>query len=452
MTPIALHELARILEASGPQLPHDKVSRVSTDTRNIRPGDVFIALAGDRFDAHDFLDQATDAAVAVVERVPANAPPGLPLLVVQDTRRALGDLARWHRQTLQGRVIAVAGSNGKTGTKLLIDGVLRTTLHGSASPKSFNNDIGVPLTLLDADADQDYVIVECGTNHPGEIARLAEIAQPNVVVVTSIGHEHLEGLGDLNGVRRENANVFNGFDHPIDAIVCGDDLPFVRLAMRKAPSLTTFGTTITNDLVAQEIEIDVTGTTFRCGTRRWSVPQLGRHAASNALAAVAVGRLFGIGDDAIADGLATADVPAMRLNIRRLPRGVVVLDDCYNANPESMRAALDLLASLPTAGRRVAILGDMLELGPTSAALHVDAAEHAAMSADLVACVGPKMTSAAGASMPTFADADAAAAWAIDRVSPGDLVLLKASRGIGLEAVAERLDTESTRQEAAVAA
>ncbi|MEM7809761.1 MAG: UDP-N-acetylmuramoyl-tripeptide--D-alanyl-D-alanine ligase, partial [Planctomycetota bacterium] len=370
-----------------------------------------------------------------------------PVLVVRDTRKTLADIARWHRRTLRGKVVAVAGSNGKTSTKLLIHSVLRTTLRGSASPKSFNNDIGVPLTLLAADTNDDYVVVEVGTNHPGEIANLTDIARPDIAVVTSIGHEHLEGLGDLNGVRRENLAILQiTEDHSTPAaIVHGGDEAFVRASRRFCRALTTFGD-CEADLTRDDVKVGFDGTSFRSGGRRWSVPHLGRHAASNALAAIAVGRQFGLSGDDIAAGLASADVPPMRLNVRQLPSGVVLLDDSYNANPESVRAALDLLADLPTTGRRVAILGDMLELGQAGPDKHRDALRHARTVADVVVTVGPIFAEEGDAKthFDTAADVPVESI-----VQPNDLVLLKASRGMKLETIAERLASDQPLSAAA---
>ncbi len=433
MTPLSLREVATRSGGVADASPDTVVARVSTDTRSLQAGELFIALHGDRFDAHDHLADARHAAAAVVHRVPPDAPGDLPLIIVPDTRRALGDLAAWHRTTLRGPIVAIAGSNGKTSTKLLVDSVLRTRFHGTASPRSFNNDIGVPLTLLDADAADDYTILEIGTNHPGEIERLIEIAQPTVAVVTSIGREHLEGFGDLDGVRRENLDALRA--DSCQAIVCGDDGVFKRMAAEVVPTLTTFGLDPTNDLVVRRPNVSCEATSFTCSGREWNVSHLGLHAASNAAAAIAVGRWFGMSDDDIAAGLASADVPAMRINARRLPNGVLLLDDSYNANPESMKAALAYLADLPCAGRRIAVLGDMLEMGDASAACHVEVLDQAMAVCDMTITVGDCFV---GGDF-VAADADDAVGIVQSLLSSGDIVLIKASRGIGLDQVAAAL-------------
>ncbi len=401
------------------------VSRVSTDTRKLTPGDLFVALRGDRFDAHDKIRDADTASAVIVER---QVELDVPQIIVADTRRALGALAAAHRQTLGGTVIAVAGSNGKTGTKLLINGVLRTRLKGTASPASFNNDIGVPLTLLNADAGDDYVIVECGTNHPGEIARLREIALPDVAVVTSIGHEHLEGLADLDGVRRENLNIIAGVP---TLIINGDDEPFIELCKTRRAFLPYTSADVS------DVDVTATGTAFTYDSRPWHVTQLGTHSAVNAVAAILVGRHLGLDDDAIAAGLASADVPDKRLNLRSVG-GVTIIDDTYNANPESVAAGLMLLKSLPCDGRRVVVLGDMLELGDDAARLHDEAVQAAARAGDMIIGVGPLTADCKGCDIAFDNSADAAAHMA-QILKPNDLVYLKASRGTQLERVVDAL-------------
>ena len=429
MIPLTLSEVQDVLRGTSDAPPPPRtVSRVSTDTRSVGAGDLFVALRGGRFDAHDFLARAEHAAAAVVERVPAGAPPGLPLIVVADARRALGDLARFHRETLRNTtVVAVAGSNGKTGTKALIHAALRATLRGTASPASFNNDVGVPMTLLPIDPADDYAVVEIGTNAPGEVAYLTDVARPDVAVVTSIGEEHLEGLGDLDGVRRENAAVARGGLLVVNA----EDGAFVELCRRTACELVTFGPP-GSDLVASDVACDAAGTSFRLDGRRFRVPAIGPHHATNALAAVAVARRMGVADDAVAAGLADAEPPAMRME-RTVVAGVTLLNDAYNANPASVRAALDALRAFPCDGRRAAILGEMRELGDAAERYHREVGERAA-GLGRVFCVGDaaRPTAAAGGG-EWFAEpaeaAEAVASWA----RAGDVVLFKASRGARLE-------------------
>ncbi|MBC8108211.1 MAG: UDP-N-acetylmuramoyl-tripeptide--D-alanyl-D-alanine ligase [Anaerolineae bacterium] len=428
------------------------VQHVCTDTRMLQPGCVFVALKGEKYDAHAFIPEAAagGAIAAIVQDVPAQAMPNLHLIKVADTRIALGKIANFARKHMRCKVIAVAGSNGKTTTKYLINSVLSASLRGTMSPKSFNNDIGVPLTILPADPNADYLVLEMGTNHHGEIQRLTEMATPDIAVITNCGAEHLEFLDDLRGVRQENASIIRGLRPRGMLAVNGDDAELVSAVSAYSGKILKFGFDTTNDLFASDVRCDQNGTRFFLNNskREIFVPMLGRHAALNALAAIAVARRLGLNDDAIMDALATARGPDMRLQMMSVA-GVSVLNDAYNANPNSMRAALETTANLKTRGRRVAVLGDMRELGESSERYHRELGEFAATcKLDLLACVGAQAAilaeSAERMGMPTgaicrFPDARSAAASIPGFLRDGDLVLLKASRGIGLELVAQAI-------------
>ena len=446
MIPLQLSQIRATLGAteSGPDAD---ITSVSTDTRTLANGSLFVALRGDNFDGHDHLGQAKNggAVAAVVDAAPENAPADFPLIVVPDTRAALGRLANdVRRRYAKTRVIAVAGSNGKTGTKRLIHAALTRHLVGTVSPKSFNNDIGVPLTLLPVGAGDDYVVVECGTNHPGEIETLSRIAEPDIAVITNAGPEHLEFLGDLDGVRRENAAVVAGMTPAGCLIVNGDDPLLAAAVGGFGGKVVTFGFDAGNDLSARDVACDFGGVSFTVDDIGVRVPLLGRHVAANALAAVAVARQMGVPNDLIVAGLAEAVGPEMRLDLSD-KNGIKILNDAYNANPASVAAALETLRDLPHDGRKIAVLGDMLELGPDSDDYHREAGRQAAACGfDLLACVGPGgrliADGATGASEAIhFPHAAAAAAGLVGIIKPGDLVLLKASRGVRLEAVAAAL-------------
>jgi UDP-N-acetylmuramoyl-tripeptide--D-alanyl-D-alanine ligase len=428
------------------------VSSVCTDTRRMQPGSLFVAISGEKYDAHDFLPNAAagGAIAALVEQPPKQALPNLHLISVASTRAALGKLASYVRKQMRCKVIGVAGSNGKTSTKYLIDSILSARLRGSASPKSFNNDIGVPLTILPADPMQDYLVLELGTNHHGEIRVLTNMAQPDIGVITSIGAEHLEGLGDLMGVRRENASLISGLRPNGALIVNGDDAELLDAVSAYPGMKITFGFSPGNDLFATEIECDQSGTRFCLNNSRRQVfvPMLGRHSASNALAAIAVARRMGLKEEEIISSLATAQGPDMRLQIQAAS-GITLLNDAYNANPNSMRAALETLASLNALTRRVAVIGDMRELGKSSDRYHRELGQFAAAcKLDVLVCVGRQATlmadAAEEAGMPVgaicrFADATTAAQAVPTFLRDGDLVLLKASRTIHLEMVAQAI-------------
>ena len=349
------------------------ISAVCIDSRKMEDNSLFIAIRGDTFDGHNFLKEAAagGAMAMLVSTPPAEPVPGVAVIQVPDTRIALGKLAKFVRQQFRAKVIAVAGSNGKTSTKHLIHAALRPKLHGSISPKSFNNDIGVPLTILPADPTQDYLVLEMGTNHHGEIKPLSDMAQPDIAVITNCGAEHLEGLKDLMGVRRENAQIISGLNPKGLLIVNGDD-PELLAAIRDWPGRKlTFGFKESNDIFATDVKCTAAGTEFSMNKRpqRVFVPMLGRHSASNALAAIAVARSMRLPEEAVIESLAKSDGPEMRLQLQTAGN-ITILNDAYNANPNSMRAAIETLVGLETNGRRIAVLGDMRELGTGSERYH----------------------------------------------------------------------------------
>lgn len=432
-----------------------QVQAVCTDTRHMRPASLFVAIVGETHDGHDFLPQAAagGALAALVQRVPDNVQPNVCLIQVDDTRKALGRLARHARKQMkQTKVIAVAGSNGKTSTKHLIDAALCGRFRGSVSPKSYNNDIGVPLAIFPADPLQDYLVLEIGTNHRGEVQVLSDIALPDIAVITNCSAEHLEGLGDLMGVRQENASITAGLSPRGLLVLNGDDPHLVDAVSHYPGRKVTFGFESggQNELFASDVHCDDTGTRFRVNNSRREVfvPLLGRHTACNTLAAIAVARRLGVPEAEIFDGLAEARGPEMRLQLLDLGP-VRLLNDAYNANPASTRAALETLAALETPGRRFAVLGDMRELGHSTERYHREIGQFVAETApDVLWCVGPHARliaeSAEKCGLPagairSFDDSSAAAEAVGDRVADGDLVLLKGSRAMRLERVADAL-------------
>src|SRR5688572_2841613 len=289
MKPLRIQEIRQVVSGKLLSvLPDDApaITAVCTDTRSMQSSSIFIALRGERFDALAFLPQAAagGAVAALVERAPDAPIPGLHLIVVPDARAAMGKLAAHVRKSLKGKVIAVAGSNGKTSTKHLIHAALRGKLKGSISPKSYNNDIGVPLTIFPANPLDDYLVLEMGTNHPGELRVLAKMARPDVAVITNCGAEHLEGLGDLAGVRKENASIIMGLDLKGLLVVNGDDPDLVAAVSDFPGQKLTFGFNKTNDLFAADVRCDESGVRFVLNGRKGQevfVPLLGRHTASN---------------------------------------------------------------------------------------------------------------------------------------------------------------------------
>ncbi|HWB54009.1 MAG TPA: UDP-N-acetylmuramoyl-tripeptide--D-alanyl-D-alanine ligase [Tepidisphaeraceae bacterium] len=451
MKPISIQQIRQVVGAK----PLDAipataplVSSVCTDSRRMDPGSLFVALPGEHYDGHNYLRDAAGggAVAALVQRVPDVQLPNVHMLLVADTRKAMGKLARHVRQQMRSKVIAVAGSNGKTSTKHLIDSALNVSLRGSISPKSFNNDIGVPLTIFPADPLQDYLVLEVGTNHPGEIKNLTAIAQPDIAVITNCGPEHLEFLGDLLGVRRENASIIEGLNPKGLLVINGDDPELVDAVAAYPGKRITFGFSENNDLFASDVQCDQTGVHFKLNGRTpVFVPLLGKHTASNALAAIAVARRLGLREEIILQGLANAHGAEMRLQLQT-KNGITILNDAYNANPASMKAALETLQTLQRTGRAVAILGDMRELGESSERFHREVGQFAAAAKlDALYCVGQlselmanaaRQAGMAEKSILHFSDSHSAAKALAGAFAEGDVVLLKASRAMQLERVA----------------
>ena len=425
-----------------PRGPHS-LGRASTDTRSIQSGDLFVALIGEKFDAHDFVRDAVaaGAAAVVVSRIEGLAGLGVPIFHVDDTRAALGALGRYRRRAWNGPVVGVVGTNGKTSTKELIRAALDSRLEVHATTGNLNNLIGVPQTLLAIPDHADVAVIEMGTNQPGEIAALRAIAEPTIVVVTSIAEEHLEGLGDLAGVLREELSAADGV--PV-AIVPASQPEVGAEARKRARRVVSAG------LEGAGSDVDVTGWTleadgrgrFTVGGVEIVVPLRGAHNLRNATLAIAVAREVGIAVEDAARGIARMTVPPMRSSVEQLGR-VLLINDAYNSNPGSARAALELLAHAggPEAARRqrVAVLGTMLELGPTAPQLHDEIARAAlAARADVIAGVGEFAAALQRVGAPAervVAAPDADAIWPelVSRLEPDAIILLKGSRGVRLE-------------------
>ncbi|MEW5926707.1 MAG: UDP-N-acetylmuramoyl-tripeptide--D-alanyl-D-alanine ligase [Gemmatimonadota bacterium] len=424
---------------------------VSTDTRKVVPGSLFVALRGERFDGHEFLREAAEkgATGAVVSRRPADAPEGLRLFEVEDTLRALGRLARHRRRLHRGQVVGIGGSNGKTTTKDLVRAALSARFRVHATEGNLNNQVGVPLTLLAAPDEAEVLVVEMGTNEPGEIAILARIAEPDFAVVTSIGEEHLEGLGSLEGVLEEELDMVKGLRLGGIALVAEDPpaLPQRSRAELGGYRVRVVGLSEGADLhpdggeAAVEIQPD--------GTTRWSwegvpihLPLPGRHNVRNALFALGLAREMGISRESAARALGRVPRPKLR-NEWHTVGSLQVLADCYNSNPPSLAAAVDLLAGLPAGGAKVAVIGTMREMGDHAPALHRRAAEQIAgrvgRGIDLVVATGEfagafaPHAAALGERLVAVVDPVEAYAAASGRLGGGETILLKASRGESLE-------------------
>ena len=425
-------------------------SGVSTDTRQLGEGALFVALRGERFDAHTFLGEAAarGARGAVVERRPADAPDSLIYYVVPDTLVALGQLARARRRSLSARVCAVTGTNGKTTTKEMARAALGARYRVHATTANLNNLVGTPLTLLAAPDDVEAIVVEVGTNAPGEIARLAAIVEPDAAIITSVAEGHLEGLGDLEGVLGEKTALL-GELRPGGVALVADEPPSLPARARSlAARVRVAGWTddADSDLRAEDIRLDEEGRVrFRWAGREVRLKFRGRPNARNALLALGLAQEWGVDPEAAVRGLESLEPPGLRSELVRYG-DLLVIADCYNANPASVEAALDLLESMPRRGGRVAVLGTMRELGSASEWLHRRVAERAAAAdLDLVVATGefvPAFEHLAGR-MGTrlIREEDPLAAYqALEpRLRGGEVVLLKASRGVALERLLPRL-------------
>ena len=448
-----------VVEACGGELvaglPSAIVTRVCTDSREAQAGDLFVALVGDRFDAHNFSSEVAQkgATAMVVEKTKApTAALNCALITVENTRLALRKLADRYRRDFTPPVVAVAGSNGKTTTKELLAAVLRQRFMTLWSEASFNNDIGVPITLLKLDRTHRAAVLEVGTNHPGELAPLVRMIAPRYGVITGIGREHLEFFGDLAGVAEEEGWLAELLPADGTLFVNGDSPELEAIVRRTKVKVVRVGFSAGNDWRADEVKLDETGMTFEAQTANrlfigeYRVNLLGRHQVVNALLAAAVGAELGLTRNEIQRGLADCQPAKMRMQIHRM-NNVQVLDDSYNANADSMIAALETLKDFPCAGRRVAVLGEMAELGMHSAEAHAEVGHRAAdLQVDQLFTVG-KMASLMGAAarasglmkVVELGEVETAASAVKHFVRKGDVVLVKASRAARLERVVEAL-------------
>ncbi len=441
---------------------------VSIDSRTLAPGDLFVALKDAR-DGHDFVAQALErgAAAALVSHVPDDVPQDAPLLIVPDVLRALEDLGRAARARTDAQVVAITGSVGKTSTKEMLRDVLRGQGATHAAEASYNNHWGVPLTLARMPAATQFAVIEIGMNHPGEIAPLAAMTRPHVAIITTVAPAHLAAFENIEGIAHEKASILTGLNPDGTAILNGDvdTAPILRgMAEKVGAHIVTFGESAGCDMRLTRVDLHDQTTVAHArdgsGPFLFKVGSAGRHFARNALAVIAAAEALGA-DRAVAIGdLNRWQPPAGRgtretlhLDIADEALTIDLIDDAFNANPASMAAALEVLAAARpldgigrvTAGRRIAILGEMLELGRDELALHAEIADLPAIR-DLtrVHCVGPRMRALYEALPPElrgqFADtAETLAAEAHRLIDAGDVVLVKGSKGSKVSLVVEAL-------------
>jgi len=447
MKELTLKELAEW--CGGTLIPENAVGTITSmehDSRHVRIGALFVALPGERVDGHDFVENAKKAgAVAALVNHQVNC--GIPQIVVEDTLKAYGDIARAYREVTKVNVVAITGSVGKTTTKEMISCVLSGKYRVSKTQGNHNNDLGLPITIMSMPADTQIAVLELGMNHFGEMTYLTSIAQPNLVVITNIGTMHIEHLGTREGILKAKLEIMQGIQEDGIAVFNGDE-PLLWNLREGTHRRVYFG--IENDrcdIVAEEIrQIDggVYFTVRGLGQRfQIFVPQEGRHMVYNALAAVAVGLLNGVSPESIQYQLGLFHNTGMRQNIFE-ENGFTIIEDCYNAGPESMEAALRVLGDHKTEGRRIAVLGDMLELGSRAMAEHYRVGRLAAAAADLVLTFGEHserivtgaITGGIGSKRALHFESQDEMASALRRMAKrGDVLLFKGSRGMHMEQV-----------------
>jgi UDP-N-acetylmuramoyl-tripeptide--D-alanyl-D-alanine ligase len=429
------------------------VAGVSIDSRSLGVGEVFFAVRGERQDGHAFLRDAVGrgAACLVIHSVPDDLPPGVPVVLVDETTKALGRLGEWHRQRFTIPVAAVTGSNGKTTTKEMMAAVLASLGPVLKPESSFNNQWGLPLTLVKLTAEHRAAALELGTNRPGEIAALAEIARPTIAAVTTVSSVHTEFLGSLDDVQREKSALVRAIPADGAVVLNADDPRVLAMAAVSSARVWTFSVRDAADIrAAGEISEtpDGVGFTLETSEGRRPVPLhfAGRHNVTNALAAAGVGAALGLGLERIAQGLEAAR-PAKGRCVWRRCGALRILDDTYNANPVSVRAALETLGASAGDARRVVVLGDMLELGPIAEAEHraMGRAVAASGAAEFVglgraARLAVEAAREAGLAESHHAETfEDTVAHLLKRLAPGDAVLVKGSRGMRMERVVDAL-------------
>jgi UDP-N-acetylmuramoyl-tripeptide--D-alanyl-D-alanine ligase len=443
-----LQQIARMTGGRlSPATARGTVTGVSTDSRTIHPGDLFVPLRGPNFDGHEFLMQAVrrGAAACLSEDVLAGYP--VPVIGVHNTLTALGDLAASYRRAFPGPVVAVTGSSGKTTTKDMLHAILALHGPGLATEGNFNNLVGLPLTLFKMMPSHRWAVLEMGMSARGEIARLAEIAAPGVGIVTNIGPAHLEGLQTLEGVARAKGELFAALPSGGTAVINADDDRVRELPVANGVQRLWFGLNPAATVRAETIRSDGEGVNFELilpnGRYPVKLAVPGRHNVANALAAAAAALVLEIPAELIVRGLQTFRARAGRMETVRLADGSLLLDDSYNANPLAVKAALEALAESGT-GRKIAVLGDMLELGEAAADLHREVGAAAASRADYLIVLGAQAeATAAGARtagmaadrVRVVADHEAAIAMVRTWLRPGDSILVKGSRGMRMDQV-----------------
>jgi UDP-N-acetylmuramoyl-tripeptide--D-alanyl-D-alanine ligase len=457
--------IREVLEATGAELICGDLDRqfagISIDSRSITPTDVFVAIVGDVHDGHGFAREVIERGIqgVVINKTKAAELPvpkwrdrNIACAAVDDTTRALGDLAAFHRKRMPASVIAITGSNGKTTTRKLTTGVVASQCKTLSTQGNYNNDIGLPLTLLRMDAEHTWAVVELGTNSPGEIARLAEICAPDIGVITNIGPAHLEKLGTLDGVLREKGDLLKQLKSDGKAVLNADDRKLLRLANEIRKPVVLFGRGNDATIRAEAVKEKATAISFDLVLPTGRIPvnlkAAGQFMVPNALAAAAVGYIIGLSAQQIKKALEDFRPVPGRMNIFETANEIHIIDDTYNANPDSMKVAIGTLQTLSANHRRIFIAGDMLELGDQSEALHKRVGELAAAAGiGRIYITGEFAAAVAGGAQDAQMNGRYIFTGSKDEIledlkhflKPGDWVLIKGSRGMAMEDIVEGL-------------
>ncbi|HHW41550.1 MAG TPA: UDP-N-acetylmuramoyl-tripeptide--D-alanyl-D-alanine ligase [Syntrophomonadaceae bacterium] len=464
MEPLQIDDVIRAVDGllvSGN--PKGEVTGVAIDSRAVEPGQLFFAFQGSRVDGHGFIGEALQrGAIGAVISKPVLVATDRPLIRVRDTCRALQDLARYYRNLFRVPVVAVTGSVGKTTTKDLIAGVLSRRFSVLKTRGNYNNEIGLPLTLLQLTRRHEVAVLEMAMRGRGEIAALCRIGSPQVGVITCIGRTHLERLGSQEAIARAKGELLDALPPEGCAVLNAGDPWQIRLRERVKSRVLYYGESENCDVRALEVRLlGLEGATFMLrtplGDAPCHLPFPGRHNVLNALAAAAVGHWFGLTPQEIAAGLASASMTGMRLEVKKGIRGSRIIDDSYNASPDSVKAALRLLAQVPDKTRAVAVLGDMYELGTETVPGHREVGKAAAeLKIDCLCTVGELAREiafgacSAGMSpdlIHVFENRSQALEFLKSYLEEGDLVLIKGSRGIKMEEVSSALTEQVSHDE-----
>ncbi|MFC3882479.1 UDP-N-acetylmuramoyl-tripeptide--D-alanyl-D-alanine ligase [Bacillus songklensis] len=429
------------------------IKGVSIDTRTIEEGNLFVPIKGEKFNGHEFVQKAIEsgASATLWNRNEPNMPENIPVLLVEDTLTALQQLSKQYRDQLGVKVVGVTGSNGKTTTKDMIFSVLSTSYQVLKTEGNFNNHIGLPLTMLRLTEETEIAILEMGMSSRGEIELLSQLAAPHVAVITNIGESHLLDLGSRDGIAEAKLEIISGLQEEGLLIYNGDEPLLTSRVEKMAIKTVTFGKTSDVDLHPLTIEQQKQSTLFTISQApdvTYEIPVLGVHNVHNALAAIAVGRFFNIPFSTIAEGLNTLRLTNMRMEMIPSHKGFDIINDAYNASPTSMKAAISLLEDLKGYGQKFIVLGDMLELGAQEKSFHYEVGQIInPQKIDYVFTCGKLGLEIAKGAETTFekgrvqhfGDKKQLVQHLAPLIQKGDVVLVKASRGMRLEEVVEAL-------------